>query len=147
MPPAQALLKGLSPQESIEIFQLIKYSSTLFNLSHSLEGCDPRFSHHTRCPRFAAVTLVLTDALHASDLLPKMRIRFGTILPILMKLRMNENTVWTDSQDYGADEILSHPFILTPPVQRAACALHFEGSVPTRINRNHPINQISIYSF
>ena len=36
----------------------------------------------------------------------EMRIHFGTILPILMKLRMNENTVWTDSQDYGADEIL-----------------------------------------
>ena len=37
---------------------------------------------------------------------------------------MNENMVWADSQDYGADEILSHPFTLTPPVQRAACALH-----------------------
>ena len=41
---------------------------------------------------------------------------------------MNENMVWTDSQDYGADEILFHPFALTPTVQRAACALHFEGS-------------------
>ena len=59
----------------------------------------------------------------------------------------DENTVWTDSQDYGADEILSHPFILTPPVQRAACALHFEGSVPSRINRNHSINQSSTHSF
>ena len=28
------------------------------------------------------------------------------ILSILMKQRINENTVWTDSQDYGADEIL-----------------------------------------
>ena len=50
--------------------------------------------------------------------------------------------VWTDSQDYGADEILSHPFALTPPVQRAACALHFEGSLqePTEIIKltNHP---------
>ena len=35
----------------------------------------------------------------------------------------------------------------SPPVQRAACALHFEGYVPTRINRNHPINQISTHSF
>ena len=35
-------------------------------------------------PQFAAVPLVLTDALHASDLLPKMRIRFGTILSLLM---------------------------------------------------------------
>ena len=33
------------------------------------------------------------------------------------------------------------------PVQRAACALPFEGSVPSRINRNHPINQISTPSF
>ena len=31
------------------------------------------------------VPLVLTDALHASDLLPKMRIHFGTILLLLMK--------------------------------------------------------------
>ena len=38
--------------------------------------------------------------------------------------------VWTDSKDYGADEILSHPFALAPTVQRAACALPFEGSVP-----------------
>jgi hypothetical protein len=35
---------------------------------------------------------------------------------------------WTDSQDYGADEILSHPFTLTQTVQRVACALPFEGS-------------------
>ena len=35
-----------------------------------------------------------------------MRIHFGTILPILMRRRINENMVWTDSQDYGADEIL-----------------------------------------
>jgi hypothetical protein len=49
-----------------------------------------------------------------------------------MRLRNDENTVWTDSQDYGADEILSHPFALAPTVQRAACALPFEGPVPTR---------------
>ena len=82
-----------------------------------------------------AVPLVLTDALHTSDLLPKMRIYFGTILsPPLMwqwnvltiyhrrinnRSEKDENMVWTDSQDYGADEILSHPFTLTPPVQRA----------------------------
>ena len=53
-----------------------------------------------------AVPLVLTDALHASDLLLKMRIHFGTILSILRRRRINENMVWTDSQDYGADEIL-----------------------------------------
>ena len=102
--------------------------------------------------------LDLTDALHTSDLLPKMRIRFGTILsPPLMwqwnvltiyhrrinnRSEKDENMVWTDSQDYGADEILSHPFALTPPVQRAACALHFEGSLqePTEIIKltNHP---------
>ena len=47
-----------------------------------------------------------------------------------MRLRINENTVWTDSQYYGADEILSHPFALTPPVQRAACTSIFAGPVP-----------------
>jgi hypothetical protein len=36
----------------------------------------------------------------------EMRIQFGMILLILLKQRINENTVWTDSQDYGADEIL-----------------------------------------
>ena len=36
----------------------------------------------------------------------EMRIHFGMILSILMKQRINENMVWTDSQDYGADEIL-----------------------------------------
>ncbi|MBR6587625.1 MAG: hypothetical protein IKK82_09405, partial [Kiritimatiellae bacterium] len=50
----------------------------------------------------------------------------------------------------------NHPFLKatlnqnnpnSPPVQRAACALHFEGSVPSRINRNHSINQISTPSF
>ena len=35
-----------------------------------------------------------------------MRIHFGTILSILRRRRINENMVWTDSQDYGADEIL-----------------------------------------
>jgi hypothetical protein len=35
----------------------------------------------------------------------------------------------------------------SPPVQRAACALPFEGSVPSRINRNHSINQSSTHSF
>ena len=28
------------------------------------------------------------------------------ILSVLMKQRINENTVWTDFQDYGADGIL-----------------------------------------
>ena len=44
------------------------------------------------------------------------------------------------------NEILSLPFALAPTVQRAACALPFEGSVPSRINRYHPINQ-NIYLF
>ena len=43
-PPDQALLKGLSPQESAEIIQSIKHPPTLFNLSHFFKGCDPRFS-------------------------------------------------------------------------------------------------------
>ena len=48
--------------------------------------------------------------------------------------------VWTDSQDYGADEILFHPFILTPPVQRAACALIFVGFVAT--NFKHVVDML-----
>ena len=36
----------------------------------------------------------------------KMRIQFGTILSILIGKWINENTVWTDSQGCGADEIL-----------------------------------------
>ena len=35
-----------------------------------------------------------------------MRIQFGIILSVLMRRRINENTVWIDSQDYGTDEIL-----------------------------------------
>ena len=38
--------------------------------------------------------------------IPEMRIHFGMILSSLRRRRINENTVWTDSQDYGADEIL-----------------------------------------
>ena len=70
----------------------------------------------------AAVPIILMDALHTSDLLPQLRIYFGTILsPPLMwqwnvltiyhrrinnRSEKDENMVWTDSQDYGADEIL-----------------------------------------
>ena len=46
-PPVQRAACALhfegSLQKSTEIIQLIKYLPTLFNLSHSLEGCDPRF--------------------------------------------------------------------------------------------------------
>jgi hypothetical protein len=47
---ARCILKDLSPQESTEIIQLIKYPPTLLNLSHSLEGCDPIFSSKTTAP-------------------------------------------------------------------------------------------------
>ena len=36
-----------------------------------------------------------------------MRIQFGSILSLLMNQLINENMVWTDSQDLGADEILN----------------------------------------
>ena len=36
----------------------------------------------------------------------EIRIHFGSMLTILRRRRINENTIWTDSQDYGADEIL-----------------------------------------
>ena len=36
----------------------------------------------------------------------QMRICFGPILTLIMRHKINENTVWTDFQDYGADEIL-----------------------------------------
>ena len=58
-----------------------------------------------------------------------MRIHLRDIRSLLMRQRMNENMIWTDSQDYGADEILFHPFALAPTVQRAACALPFGGSL------------------
>jgi hypothetical protein len=35
-----------------------------------------------------------------------MRIHAGAVLSLLMRPRNDENTVWTDSQDYGVDEIL-----------------------------------------
>ena len=54
----------------------------------------------------AAVPIILMDAFHASDLVPKMRTQFGLILTIPIRLRISENMVWTNSQDYGADEIL-----------------------------------------
>ena len=53
----------------------------------------------------------LTDALHASDLLPKMRSHF--LASDVMRPKDDENTVWTDSQDYGADEILIHSLLMT----------------------------------
>jgi len=92
-------------------------------------GSHPNYSSK-HCSLFInAVVEPLLDTVR--KLLPcairEMRIRFGTILSLLIRPRDDENMVWIDSQDYGADEILSHPFILTPPVQRAACALHFEG--------------------
>ena len=93
--------------------------------------------------------------MHRSPMLLNLSSSSGSILCVnnsshhtrYLFAETNENTLRTDSQDYCADEILSHPFILTPPMQRAACALHFEGSVPTRINRNHSINQMSTHSF
>ena len=36
----------------------------------------------------------------------EMRIQFGMILSSLRRRRINENMIRTDSQDYGADEIL-----------------------------------------
>ena len=36
----------------------------------------------------------------------QMRICFGPILTLIMRRKINENTVWTDFQDYGADGIL-----------------------------------------
>ena len=53
--------------------------------------------------------------------------------------------VWTGSQDYGADEILSHPFTLTPPVQRAACALIFEGGKGVSLQESTEIIQLINY--
>jgi hypothetical protein len=44
---ARCILKGLFLQESTEIIQLINHLPTLFKLSNSLKGCDPRFSHQT----------------------------------------------------------------------------------------------------
>jgi hypothetical protein len=52
----------------------------------------------------------------------EMRIQFGMILSSLRRRRINENMVWTDSQDYGATMYLSTENVkksllwLSPPV-------------------------------
>ena len=88
---------------------------------------SPTHRKQGRCLRFAAVPLVLTDALHASDLLPKMRIHFGTILLLLMRRRINENMGWTEFQ---TNSFQITPFAISPRIlgQRAACPLLFAGT-------------------
>ena len=51
-----------------------------------LAACHMILSSAHCIPQFAAVSLVLTDIFHASDLLPKMRILFGAVLSLLMIL-------------------------------------------------------------
>ena len=55
-----------------------------------------------------AVVTPLLDTVRKlwSCVIREMRILFGMILTVLRGRRINENMVWTDSQDYGADEIL-----------------------------------------
>ena len=80
-----------------------------------------------RCPQRAAIRRHITrrvttfSAVWGQTALPtrrdspphhvprdQMRIWFGTILTLIMRHKINENTVRTDIQDYGADEILSY---------------------------------------
>ena len=100
-----------------------------FYLSHSFKGHSYFLANH----QFSQIIICenWTPNIGNNEVL-KMRIHLWDINSLLIRKRM----VWTDSQDYGADEILSQPFILTPPVQRAACALHFEGS-PVVQNRQN----------
>ena len=59
-------------------------------------------------PDLNAVVTPLLDTVRKLLLcvIREMRIHFGMILTVLRGRRINENMVWTDSLDYGADEIL-----------------------------------------
>ena len=59
-------------------------------------------------PDLNAVVTPLLDTVRKlwSCVIREMRILFGMVLTVLRGRRINENMVWTDSQDYGADEIL-----------------------------------------
>ena len=60
-------------------------------------------------PDLNAVVTPLLDTVRKlwSCVIREMRILFGMVLTVLRGRRINENMVWTDSQDYGADEILN----------------------------------------
>jgi len=61
-----------------------------------------------------------------------MRIRFGLILTLQMRLRINENTVWIDFQDYSADEILylqNNAILQNNPIHKRNYH-SFQGSTP-----------------
>ena len=51
-----------------------------------------------------------------------MKIRFEMILSILRRRQINENMVWIDSQDYGADEILYIAWIVLFDKSIGKCA-------------------------
>ena len=59
-------------------------------------------------PDLNAVVEPLLDAVRKlwPCVIREMRIHFGMVLTVLRGRRINENMVWTDSKDYGADEIL-----------------------------------------
>ena len=84
---ARCLLKGLSLQEPTEIIQLIKYPSTLFNLSYSLEGCDPRFSK-TRFAPISSLFGELDDG--APDAFAVLHFAFH---PVTLSIRQTEGVV------------------------------------------------------
>ena len=98
---------------------------------HKTDLHRKRLSRNLNNDKFSL--LLMTDMqLHASDLLPKMRIRFGTILSLLMRQINDENTVWTDSQDYRADEILcisKKRYFIKQPDSQAKLSL-FSGFLP-----------------
>ena len=65
----------------------------------------------SKFPATGFINAVVTPLLDTvRKLLPcairEMRILFGMIFTVLRGRRINENMVWTDSQDYGAEEIL-----------------------------------------
>ena len=66
---------------------------------------DPR---NSLPPDLNAVVTPLLDTVRKlwPCVIREMRILFGMVLTVMRGRRINENMVWTDSQDYGADEIL-----------------------------------------
>ena len=67
-----------------------------------------KVSRNSLPPDLNAVVEPLLDAVHKlwPCAIREMRILFGMVLTVLRGRRINENMVWTDSKDYGADEIL-----------------------------------------
>ena len=93
---------SLKPQLNLHLYQV--------TISLKNAACLPKiFTIASRVCPHKLHPLFLTYLISLNGVSPYFPLifHFGGMIPsILMKLRINENMVWTDSQDYGADEIL-----------------------------------------